>query len=137
MLDLNKERHAHIDARLRNDMMIWLSSVRPDGRAHLVPVWFLWTGEVFYVFSKPDQKIRNLQQNTSVVLGLDDTKGGEEPIMIEGEATLLPPGEVDATMSAYAAKYRPRFEQYNWTPETMAKDYTEAILIRPSKLYGG
>jgi hypothetical protein len=42
ILDLTRERDAHIDQRLRNDITIWLNTVRPDGRPHcssgLVPV---------------------------------------------------------------------------------------------------
>src|SRR5256885_2571611 len=45
MLDLRDSKDAHIDARLRHEPIIWLSSVRPDGRPHLVPVWFLWRSE--------------------------------------------------------------------------------------------
>ena len=39
MLDLSDSKGAHIDQRLRDEPIIWLSSVRPDGRPHLVPVW--------------------------------------------------------------------------------------------------
>jgi hypothetical protein len=45
MLDLTTERDAHIDQRLYSDHMIWLSTVRSDGRPHTVPVWFLWDGK--------------------------------------------------------------------------------------------
>jgi hypothetical protein len=38
MLDLNNPEEAHIDRRLREDVVLWLGSVRPDGRPHLAPV---------------------------------------------------------------------------------------------------
>ena len=82
MLDITKEKDAHIDARLRSDIMVWLATVKPDGTPHIVPVWFLWDGESFYIYSKPDQKIRNLQQNNSVMVALDDTKDGGDPIWL-------------------------------------------------------
>jgi len=79
MLDLTNPKDAHRDERLRKDPIIWLSSVRPDGRPHLVPVWFLWYGETILIFSQPNaQKIRNLRQNTNVILALDDTKDGDD-----------------------------------------------------------
>ncbi len=134
MLDLSNPRHTHVDERLRSDLMIWLSSVKPDGKAHLVPVWFLWDGEHVYIFSKPDQKIHNLQQNKSIMLGLDDTREGSDPILIAGEAELLPPGEVTPAMPAYEEKYAEKFARYNWTGELMGKEYTEAIKITPSKI---
>lgn len=134
LLDLSNPRHKHVDERLRAELMIWLSTVRPDGKPHLVPVWFLWDGEHFYVFSKPDQKIRNLKQNRSVVLALDDTKRGDDPILIEGEADLLPHGEVTPALPAYEEKYAAKLAQYNWTGESMGQEYSEAIRVKPSKL---
>lgn len=134
MLDLDNPKYARIEGRLRSDLMLWLSTVKPDGKAHLVPVWFLWDGETFLIFSKPDQKIRNLKQNTSVMLGLDDTHGGADPILFTGVAELLPPGEVTPSMPAYAEKYAARLAEYKWTGESMGKVYSEAIRITPDKL---
>ena len=114
--------------------MLWLSTVRPDGKSHLVPVWFLWDGDTFLIFSKPDQKIRNLQHNTSVMVGLDDTKGGSDPIMFTGVAEILPSGEVTPALPAYAEKYAARFAEYGWTGEFMGKSYSEPIRITPLKL---
>ena len=72
MLDLTKERDAHIDERLRAELMMWLSTVQPDGRPHLVPVWFLWDGRTILIFSRPNQqKLRNLRHNPNVVVALD------------------------------------------------------------------
>jgi len=39
--------------RLRSTPVAWLTTVRPDGGPHLVPVWYLWTDDGFVVFSKP------------------------------------------------------------------------------------
>ncbi|HST05970.1 MAG TPA: pyridoxamine 5'-phosphate oxidase family protein [Chloroflexia bacterium] len=133
-IDTSDPKYARIDERLRTELMVWLSTVRPDGKAHLVPVWFLWDGETFLIFSKPDQKVRNLAQNTSVMLGLDDTHGGEDPILFTGVAELLPHGAVTPALPAYAEKYSARFAKYKWTGESMGKVYSEPIRITPSKL---
>lgn len=135
MIDTSNPVHVHVDERLRSDLMIWLSSVKPDGKAHLVPVWFLWDGEAVYIFSKPDQKVRNIKHNTSVMLGLDDTDGGEDPIMITGEAEILPPGVISTASPAYEEKYAAKLAEFNWTGESMSKAYTEAIKITPTKLF--
>ena len=135
MLDLTKERHAHIDARLRSDLMAWLATVKADGTPHIVPVWFLWDGDSIYIYSKPDQKIRNLQQNRSVMVALDDTKGGDDPIWLAGEATLLPQEEALTTQPAYVTKYQFRLDEYRWTGESMAKEYNVPIRIKPTKFF--
>jgi PPOX class probable F420-dependent enzyme len=135
MLDLTKERDAHIDVRLRSDIMVWLATVKPDGTPHIVPVWFLWDGDSIYIYSKPDQKIRNLQQNKAVIVALDDTKDGDDPIWVAGEATLLPREEALTTQPAYVSKYQSRLDSYRWTGESMAKEYSEPIKVRPTKFF--
>ncbi|MEO6458138.1 MAG: pyridoxamine 5'-phosphate oxidase family protein, partial [Chloroflexia bacterium] len=126
---------AHADERLRNDLMIWLGTVRPDGRPHLVPVWFLWDGERILIFSKDDQKIRNLGSNKRVMLALDDTKGGDDVVMVEGEATLPERGGVTPALPAYVEKYAAKLAQFGWTGESMGREYTEPISITPTKFY--
>ncbi len=44
--------------------MIWLTTVRSDGQPQSVPVWFLWDGETFVVYSRPgQQKLKNIGSN--------------------------------------------------------------------------
>ena len=136
MLDLTQKKDAHIDKRLREDIIIWLGSVRPNGRPHLVAVWFLWTGTDFLIFSKPDQqKIRNLRQNPRVTLALDNTRGGGDVIVLDGEAELLDDPAVSTALPDYVAKYRTHIERIGYTPETMAQSYSQAIRITPTKVY--
>jgi len=135
MLDPSNKRHAHIDERLRSDIMIWLCTVKPDNTPHVVPVWFLWDGDSFYIYSKPDQKIRNLKHNPAVMLALDDTKGGDDCIMVAGEATLLPRDAALNTQPAYVAKYQSLLDSFGWTGESMAQDYSMPIRIKPTKFF--
>ena len=134
MLDLTQPKYAHVDQRLRSDIMIWLNTVRPDGRPHSAAVWFLWDGSQFLIFSQPNkQKIRNLQHNPNVVLALDNTKNGSDVIVIEGKAELLKQGDVNATLPAYAEKYLSELKSMGQTPEAMAADYSQAIRVTPTK----
>jgi len=135
LLDLTKERDAHIEQRLRTDHVIWLVTVRPDGRPHAVTVWFLWDGDTVLIFSRPNnQKIRNLQSNPNIVLALDDTHEGNDPITIEGTATLLASGDIDTTQAAYVAKYAEGIKGIGLTIEQMAAQYSQAIRIRPTRV---
>jgi PPOX class probable F420-dependent enzyme len=136
MLDMTNKGHARVDARLRSDLMMWLSTVRPDGRAHLVPVWFLWQDDIIYIFSKPDQKIRNLAQNKSAMVGIDDTKGGNDPIMLAGDVDLMKHADLPAgVQEAYAEKYRERLEESKWTMEWYTGEYSEVIRFTPAKVF--
>lgn len=138
MLDVTKERDAHVDERLRSDTMIWINTVRADGRPHSAVVWFLWDGSKFLIFSMPNtQKVRNLRHNPNVVLALEDTKDGEDVIQVEGKAELLENNSgVSATFPAFAAKYDRMLKDMDSTPEAMAVEYSQAIRITPTRFLG-
>jgi len=47
----------------------WLSSVRPDGRAHSAPVWHVWQGGRAYVVTTANAvKVKNIEGNPNVVI---------------------------------------------------------------------
>jgi PPOX class probable F420-dependent enzyme len=134
ILDLSKKRDAHIDQRLREDVIVWLNTVRPDGRPHAVAVWFLWDGETILIFSKPkQQKLNNIEHNPHVLLAIDNTHNGADPITIEGHATLLANSDVDVTLAAYTEKYGEMIKGIQYTPEQMAAAYSQGIRIVPTR----
>jgi Pyridoxamine 5'-phosphate oxidase len=45
VLDPSKPAHAHAERRLRTEPIVWLTTVRADGRPQSSPVWFLWDGD--------------------------------------------------------------------------------------------
>lgn len=135
MFDLSDSKDAHIDARLRHEPIIWLSSVRPDGRPHLVPVWFLWDGAAILIFSKPEvQKVRNLRHSPQVMLALDSADEGEDVVLLEGRAELLGEGAPRSTLPVYAQKYDALMARIGITAESMAAEYTQAIRVAVERL---
>ncbi|SRR6266496_3989113 len=134
MLDLTKERDAHVDKRLRSDSTIWFTTVRRDGRPHTVPVWFLWDGSTFLIFSQPDSlKISNLRNNPHVTLALDNTDDGGDVIVAEGKAELLSEPASNLNVPAYFEKYGTSIQGMGQTPEDMAKSYSQPIRVTPAK----
>ena len=123
----------HVEELLRSDEIVWLTTVRPDGRPHSVPVWFLWDGATVLIWSKPStQKIRNLRQNHSVTLALDDTKKGV--VILEGTAELLGRGDGSVTLQAYGEKYSEGLRRIGRTAEEFTKLYSQPIRITPVRL---
>jgi general stress protein 26 len=77
LLDPSKPAHVRAEQRLRSETIAWLTTVRADGQAQSSPVWFLWDGESFLVYSQPHvQKVRNLAANPKVSLHLGDDGAG-------------------------------------------------------------
>src|SRR5881296_2352955 len=110
-----------ISASLSRERIIWIVTVRPDGRPHMVPVWFVWLHDGIYVCIEPESvKGRNLRQNRNVCLALED---GSHPVICEGEAKLLEkpwPGEVVILFQ----------EKYDWDISSERR-YTLLVEITP------
>ena len=136
LLDLSNPKDAHIDERLRTEPIIWLATVRPDGRPHLVPVGFVWDGETITIYSEPNkQKLRNIQQNPNVTLALEMKTVGEieDVVIVEGKAELL--GKSTQTMNspAYIEKYDRLIKDMQTTPDELAAQYSEVIRVTPTR----
>ena len=134
-LDLTQPKHQHVDQRLRNEPIIWIGSVRPDGRPHMVPVWFLWDRTSIFIFSQPKaQKIRNLESNPNVTLALEAANAGADIAIVEGTAIVSPAANAQGIMPAYSAKYAQAIAEMSWNPETMLSDYSQLIQVTPTRL---
>jgi PPOX class probable F420-dependent enzyme len=136
-LDTSTAFGARVDRRLREDVVIWLTTVRPDGTPEPSPVWFLWEGGTLLIYSQPNRpKIRNLERNPRVALNFDGDKRGGDIIVLTGEARLAP-GEPPAHQNAaYLAKYEKLIAGIGYTAEQFAKGYSVPIRVTPSKLRG-
>jgi len=134
---LPDDRRAHVEGRLRANLMAWLTTVRPDGRPDSVPVWFLVSDdETILIYSQPGKvKLRNIGHNPRVALGLDVTDIGRDIIRIEGTAEHLPGFPKADEMPAYAAKYAERIGPLFGTASQFAAQYSEALIITPHRLY--
>ncbi|ABG04150.1 pyridoxamine 5'-phosphate oxidase-related, FMN-binding protein [Rubrobacter xylanophilus DSM 9941] len=66
-----------------------LSTVRPDGRPHVAPVWFLLDGEaVVFTTHESTVKARNMRRNPRVSLCVDDERPPYSFVLVEGTARL-------------------------------------------------
>lgn len=133
---LSADRRAHVEARLHGDHIAWLTSVRPSGRPDTVPVWFLaQEDETLVVYSQPGKlKLRNIERNPNVALGLDGTDLGRDVVRIEGTA-LHERGRPGADqIPEYVTKYREQISALFRTPSEFASQYSEAIVITVGRL---
>jgi F420H(2)-dependent biliverdin reductase len=78
---MSKTPTAGVKERLGKERNIWIATVRPDGRPHIVPVWFACIDDKVYLCIEPQSvKGRNLATNRNVALALED---GSHPIICE------------------------------------------------------
>jgi PPOX class probable F420-dependent enzyme len=134
---LSVDDRERVDARLRHNLMAWLTTVRPDGQPITLPVWFLLReDETILVYSQPGSaKFRNIDANPKVSLVLDVCDFGRNIVRIEG--TAAPSTEVLPVdqQPAYLAKYTERIASLFETPEQFSAQFSKPLIITPTKLH--
>jgi PPOX class probable F420-dependent enzyme len=135
VLERDSPAGARADRRLRSEQILWLTTVRADGQPQSSPVWFLWDGEALLVFSQPDaQKLRNLAGNPRVAVHLESDGTGEEVLTIDGTAAVDPAAPPSDRIEEYRVKYREGIQAMGSTPAELARDFSVAIRIRPTRV---
>jgi PPOX class probable F420-dependent enzyme len=123
-----------IDRLLRTEPVLWLSSVRPDGRPHLVPIWFSWDGRDILVASKPHaQKIRNVRANPTVMLALGEAEDDFDVGLLEGRAELLDSPSAAVLPPRHLSKYTARMAAIGLSREEFLATYSQVIRITPTR----
>lgn len=135
MLNLNQQLSENESLRLTNEMVIWLTTVRRDGLPIPTPVWYLWDGETFLIYSQPDQlKIRNILANPKVALNLNCDQWGEKVFIVYGSAVIDSSTPSALEVDAYIQKYRLGITDIQMTPESFSQSFSIPIRVTPEKL---
>jgi PPOX class probable F420-dependent enzyme len=123
------------EARLREEEIIWLTTVRSDGQPQSVPVWFLWDGETFLIYSQPGrQKLKNIGRNPRVGLHLNSNARGGDVVRSEGTAEVAEEEVPPATeIDEYVEKYRESIARIGFEPDSFARTYSVALRVRPTR----
>ena len=134
MLDTTTDAGGRADGRLREEKITWLATVRSDGQPQSVPVWFLWDGEGFLIYSRPDrQKLKNISRNPRVGLHLNSNDRGGDVIRVEGTAEISDDFPPASEVGEYVEKYKERIARIGFEPESFARAYSVALRVTPTR----
>ena len=120
--------------RLERELVAWLATVGADGRPSVVPVWFLWDGASFLIYSVPGVKVRNVEGNPNVELHLNSTSDGGDVVRIDGTARVARRQPPAYKVPAYVRKYRALIKSYGWTPESFSAEYHVPVKVKATKV---
>lgn len=135
MLDLYRQLSEKESVRLINEQIIWLTTVRSDGLPMPTPVWYLWDGETFLIYSQPNQqKLRNIEVHPKVALNLNSDEWGENVFIVTGTAEVDRNAPPALLIEAYIQKYRQGISAIQMTPESFSRAFSVAIRVRPERL---
>ena len=125
--------------RLRDESVIWLTTVDAKGTPQPTLVWFWWdeTTSTFLVYSLTNAKrLAHISHNPRVAFNLDGNGRGGDIIVITGEAQLSPDDPPADKLPVYVEKYRDYIARGFGTPEHFAELYPVALRIRPIAIRG-
>jgi PPOX class probable F420-dependent enzyme len=137
VIDQSTEFGARVAAHLREDIVVWLTTVTPAGSPVPAPVWFVWDGaETVNMYSLPRARVRNIEANPHVSLNFAGDGRGGDIVVLWGRATIdrdAPPAD---RASEYRAKYDEHIARIGLSPEAFAQRYSVPVRIDITRVRG-
>ena len=94
-----------VQERMTKARNYWIATTRPDGRAHVMPIWGLWFDEAFCFGTDPNSvKGRNLAKNPHAIVHLES---GDEVVILEGTVGMV---KTAATVKRFADTYKAKYK---------------------------
>src|SRR4051812_767645 len=137
MIDEATDFGARVARHLREDTVVWLTTVSAAGAPLPSPVWFVWDGEDgVTMHSMPGARVRNIEANPRVALNFAGNGQGGDIVVLSGRAQIDRGAQGADRDEAYLAKYASHIERIGMTPEAFAQRYDHPVRIRLTRVRG-
>ena len=137
VIDETTEFGARAARHLREEIVVWMTTVTPAGSPLPRPVWFRWDGAgAIGMYSMPGARVRNIEPNPRVALNFGGDGRGGDIVVLSGKAAVdhgAPPAD---QADEYRAKYDHHIARIGMTPETFAHRYSVPVRIQLERLRG-
>jgi PPOX class probable F420-dependent enzyme len=136
MLDLSSRFGRHVSRRLRQEQIIWLTTIDVHDTPQPRPVWFHWDGKTMLIFSeKGKAKLRHVKRNSKVALNFNTDEEGGNVAVIVGDARILKKPAPNR-LKAYLRKYSKGIKSLDMTIAEFRESYAVPILVTPRAMRG-
>jgi len=137
MLDFSTRFGRHVNRRLRQEKIIWLTTVDSHNTPQPRPVWFHWDGETILIFSERHKaKLRHIAGNPKVALSLNTDEEGGDVVVLIGDARILDEPPDPNRVQTYLRKHRASIKDLGMTIKEFTDAYTVPILVTPQTMRG-
>jgi len=137
VIDESTEFGARVARHLREEIVVWLTTVSATGAPLPMPVWFHWDGaDSVAMYSRETARVRNIDGNPRVSLNFTGDGRGGDIVVLSGIAELgggLPPAD---RFPGYLATYDSHIARLGLTPESFAERYRVPVRIRVTRVRG-
>jgi PPOX class probable F420-dependent enzyme len=137
MLDFSSRFGRHVNRRLREEKIIWLTTVDSHNTPQPRPVWFHWDGQTLLIFSEKNKaKLRHIAHNPRVALNFNtDEEGGDVAVLV-GDALVLDEPPAPTRVKTYLRKYSEGIKDLGMTVAEFTDAYAVPILVTPQAMRG-
>jgi len=116
-----------------------VGTVRADGSAHVVPLWFVWLEDAVYVTCRHGSRVlANIRRDPRVSLQFDRGEAWTEQAgaLLTGLAETLEPEEPAAKrpLSAWFEKYRSELSGFGFAAYTEQVEHPILLRVKPEGL---
>ena len=124
--------------RLRDERVIWLTTVGADGTPQPNPVWFVWEDpDVLLVYNKPDaNRLTHVRSRPRVSLHFNSDAAADEIEVLVGTATRDDDRPPPHEHPAYAEKYGDGMVRVSGSAERFTAEWGVPLVIRVDRVRG-
>jgi PPOX class probable F420-dependent enzyme len=138
--DPNSKFGARLRTRLREDHVVWLTTIGADGTPQPNPVWFLWDEDepdVVLVYNDVNAaRLVHVAARPRVSLNFDGDGQGGDILVLVGTAERDDAVSAPQDDPAYLAKYAEGIARLDMTPESFGEAYRAPLRITITKVRG-
>jgi PPOX class probable F420-dependent enzyme len=137
VIDETTEFGRRVARHLREEHVVWLTTVTRSGAPLPRPVGFLWDGgQTISVYSQPGGRIRNVADNPKVTLNFGGDGRGGDIVVLSGSAEIAESAPSAAENSEWIAKYSEDWARGGVTAESFARRFSVPLRIHISDVHG-
>lgn len=135
--DPSTEFGARVAERLQTERVIWIVTTAADGTPQPNPVWFLWDGAEFLIYSLPNAaRVEHIRRNPHISLHFNSSDDGDDVVVFSGVAREVPDAPTADQVPEYVERYKDSIQNLFENRDTFVKRYSLALRITPTKVRG-
>lgn len=124
--------------RLRDGLVIWLTTVGADGTPQPNPVGFLWDGaDSVLTYNRAEaHRLTHVRERPRVSLNFDGNGQGGDIVVLTGDAEVVRDHPLATGNPEWLAKYTEAAKQVFGGVDRFAREYPVAMRVRITKVRG-
>jgi len=135
MPDPGSDLGARLRRRLRDELVVWLTSVAADGTPQPNPVWFVVEGDEILVYNRSDAKrLASVRARPRISLNFNSTPTGGDVLVITGAAQRDSDAPLPYEVPAYVDKYGESMQRISGSLKAFSEAYPVLLRIQPDKV---